>query len=174
MSEGVEWTLHCCLTLGWLGSDDPVSTARLAATFELPQAYLNKRLQALVHAGVLTSAPGVRGGFRLARPPEKITVMEVVAAVEGRESAFHCTEIRRRGAGADRPPEDFSRQCVITTTMRRAEMAWRRELAAQTLADLMAMAPGAAADRTLHWFGRAGGRTDRTPGRRAIKGNTDV
>jgi Rrf2 family protein len=157
MSEGVEWTLHCCLTLGWLDSDAPVSTARLAATFELPPPYLNKRLQALVRAGVLTSTPGVRGGFRLARPPADITVMDVVAAIEGRESAFHCTEIRRRGAGVGRPAEEFSRQCVVTTAIRRAEMVWRRELAARSLADLMATAPAAAVDRTRHWFQRVDG-----------------
>lgn len=156
MSEGVEWTLHCCLTLGWLDTDKPVSTAKLAATFELPPAYLNKRLQALVRAGILTSTPGVRGGFRLARSPEKITLMEVVAAIEGRENAFRCTDIRKRGAGAERPAHEFQRQCVITTAMRKAELAWRRELASQTLADMMAAAPQAAAERTRDWFERVG------------------
>ena len=156
MSEGVEWTLHCCVTLGWLDTDKPVSTAKLAATFELPPAYLNKRLQALVRAGILASTPGVRGGFRLARPPEKITLMEVVAAIEGRENAFRCTDIRRRGAGAERPAHEFQRQCVITTAMRKAELAWRRELASQTLADMMVAAPPAAAERTRNWFERVG------------------
>jgi Rrf2 family protein len=156
MSEGVEWTLHCCLTLGWLDTDKPVSTAKLAATFELPPAYLNKRLQALVRAGILASTPGVRGGFRLARPPEKITLMEVVAAIEGTENAFRCTDIRKRGAGAERPAYEFQRQCVITTAMRKAELAWRRELASQTLADMMAAAPQAAAERTRDWFERVG------------------
>jgi Rrf2 family protein len=156
LSEGVEWTLHCCLTLGWLDSDKPVSTAKLAATFELPPAYLNKRLQALVRAGILASTPGVRGGFRLARPPEKVTLMEIVAAIEGPENAFRCTEIRRRGAGAERPAHEFQRQCVITTAMRKAELAWRRELASQTLADMMATAPQAAVARTRDWFERVG------------------
>jgi Rrf2 family protein len=156
LSEGVEWTLHCCVTLGWLDTDKPVSTAKLAATFDLPPAYLNKRLQALVRAGILTSTPGARGGFRLARPPEKITLMEVVAAIEGRENAFRCTDIRRRGAGAERPAHEFQRQCVITTAMRKAELAWRRELASQTLADMMATAPQAAVERTRSWFERVG------------------
>jgi Rrf2 family protein len=155
LGEGVEWSLHCLLTLGWLGSDEPVSTARLAGIFELPPAYLNKRLQTLVRAGVLSSTPGARGGFRLARSPEKITVMEVVAAIEGPEYAFRCTEIRQRGAGKDRP-QDFQRQCVITTAMRKAELAWRRELASQTLADLLAAAPDAAAERTRDWFAHIG------------------
>ena len=154
LGEGVEWSLHCCLTLGWLGSDEPVSTAKLAAVFDLPPAYLNKRLQALVHAGVLSSTPGARGGFRLARPPENITLMEVVAAIEGAEYAFRCTEIRQRGAGADRPAHEFGQQCVITTAMRKAELAWRRELASRTLADMLAAAPTAAAERTREWFAR--------------------
>jgi Rrf2 family protein len=154
MSEGVEWTLHCLLTLGWLETDEPVSTAKLAATFELPPAYLNKRLQALARAGILSSTPGARGGFRLARPPSEITLMEVIAAIEGREGAFHCTEIRQRGAGADRPRQEFARQCVVTTAIRKAELAWRRVLAGQTLADIMAAAPSAAPERTKCWFER--------------------
>jgi Rrf2 family protein len=152
MSEGVEWALHCCLTLGWLAIERPVPTAKLAATFELPTAYLNKHLQALVRADVLVSSAGARGGFRLARPPEEITVLEIVTAIEGREAAFRCTDIRRRGAGSGSDPQAFARQCAVTTAMRTAELAWRRALASQTLADLMAAAPIAAAERTRNWF----------------------
>jgi DNA-binding IscR family transcriptional regulator len=82
--------------------------------------------------------------------------MEVVAAIEGTENAFRCTNIRQRGAGAERPAHEFQRQCVITTAMRKAELAWRRELASQTLADMMAKAPQAAVERTRSWFERVG------------------
>jgi len=156
MSEGVEWSLHCCLTLCWIETDRPAPAAKLAAIFDLPAPYLNKRLQALVRGGVLVSTPGVHGGFRLARPPEKITLMDVVTAIEGAEPAFRCTEIRQRGAGADRPDHEFQRQCVVTTAMRKAELAWRRELAGQTVADLVASAPSCAAERTRSWYAAAG------------------
>ncbi|WP_406476178.1 RrF2 family transcriptional regulator [Streptomyces platensis] len=152
MSEGVEWGLHCCVTLAWLEGDGPVSTARLAASFELPAAYLNKRLQSLVRAGILSSTPGARGGFQLARSPERITLMDVVAAIEGADDVFRCTEIRRRGAGAAASGRAFGRPCGIATAMRKAELAWRRELAAQTLADVMAGTPASAAERTRRWF----------------------
>src|SRR5512139_1157029 len=138
MNEGVEWAAHCCLLLDWLGPDRPLPTARLAAAFELPPAYLNKQLQALVRAGLLTSTAGARGGFRLARPLEKITMMDVVAAIEGPDDAFTCTEIRRRGTGAEDPDRAFAKPCAIATAMRTAEMQWRRALAAQTLADVQA------------------------------------
>jgi len=135
MSEGVEWALHECLNLTWLEPGEAVTAARLAKFYELPAAYLNKQLQALARAGILESTPGPRGGFRLARRPEDITVMDVVAAIEGPESAFRCRELVRRGPG-DHEGVDYRKTCSISQTMRRAELAWRRELAAVTLADL--------------------------------------
>jgi len=152
MSEGVEWALHCCLTLAWLGRDDAaVPTSRLAAAFELPPAYLNKCLQLLVKAGILASSAGVKGGFRLARAPQQITLLEVVTAIEGPEPAFRCTEIRQGGAGATAAPGEFARPCGIAAAMHRAEAAWRRELAAQTVADLLRAAPPTASERLRCW-----------------------
>ncbi len=140
MSEGVEWALHVLLTLDWLGDDEPVSTARLADSHELPPAYLNKQLQLLVRAGVLESLPGARGGFRLARDPCAITVLDVVVAIDGADDAFQCTEIRQRGMGREMPRSAFAAPCAVHAAMRRADLAWRRELAAQTLADIRAAA----------------------------------
>jgi Rrf2 family protein len=140
MNQGVEWAVHVLLSLAWVDDGEPVSTAALAASYELPQAYLNKQLQALVKAGLLESLPGARGGFRLARPAAKITLMDVVTAVDGPEPAFQCTEIRKQGMGATAPKGTFRKPCAVTTAMRRAELAWRQSLAAQTIADVRAEA----------------------------------
>lgn len=154
MSEGVEWALHSCLNLAWIGPERAVTAARLAAYHELPAAYLNKQLQALVRAGIVTSVSGPRGGFRLARALDRITLMDVVAAVEGPDEAFRCTEIRQQGPGAGSrartPPSAPS-----CGAMGRADMAWRRELMAQTLDDVRQRAElqaPAAPDRLRHWF----------------------
>jgi Rrf2 family protein len=144
MSEGVEWAVHSCLVLAWLGDAQPVSTGRLAATFELPPAYLNKQLQALSKAGIVTSTPGPRGGFRLARPAEGISLLDVVTAIEGPEEAFRCQEIRQRGVGASVPKKEFREQCAVAAAMRTADVAWRRALAEQSLADVRASADRAA------------------------------
>jgi len=151
MGEGVEWALHCCLTLAWLGDSEAVPASKLAAAFDLPPAYLNKCLQSLVRAGILTSTAGAKGGFRLAKPAEVITLLDVVTAIEGPGAAFRCTEIRRRGAGAGVPPREYLRPCGIAAAMHRAEAAWRRELASQTIADMSATAPASAADRMRCW-----------------------
>lgn len=135
MSEGVEWALHSCVNLAWSGPDRAVSAARLAAWHDLPAAYLNKQLQALARAGIVTSAPGPRGGFKLARPLAAISLMDVVAAVEGPEEAFRCAEIRRQGPGAGEPSADAA-DCAIAHAMTRAELVWRRALAAQNLDEI--------------------------------------
>ncbi|MET8865435.1 Rrf2 family transcriptional regulator [Nonomuraea sp. NPDC004580] len=154
MGEGVEWGLHCCLALAWLEDEAPIPTGKLAELFELPPVYLKKRLQDLVRAGILASVPGVKGGFRLARAPERITLLEVVAAIEGRDEAFRCTEIRQKGAGAEEPPTAFAKPCGVVIAMRRAELAWRRELAAQTVADLMREAAPSAPGRFRRHYAR--------------------
>ncbi|HSV80847.1 MAG TPA: Rrf2 family transcriptional regulator [Ramlibacter sp.] len=150
MSEMVEWALHCCLALAWIGPQEPVPATRLAAKFGVPPAYLGKCLQALARAGILTSTAGAKGGFRLTRAPENISVLEVVQAVDGSEPAFRCTEIRQQGEGAA-PARECRRPCAIAATMKQAEMAWRRELSSRSLADLMADAPPTAAVRTVSW-----------------------
>ena len=154
MGRGVEWAVHCCLNLAWVGPDDAVTVTRLAAFYELPVAYLNKQVQALVRAGIASSVPGPRGGFRLARPPDRISLLDVVTAIEGPDPAFRCAEIRQQGPfGGD--PEGLTGRCLVDQAMRHAELAWRRELANRTLASLTEAvqrdAPGVP-DRARRWF----------------------
>ena len=53
----------------------------LAARTKVPRRYLNKVLQDLVQAGLVTSQSGPGGGYALAVPPEKVTILDVVNAV---------------------------------------------------------------------------------------------
>lgn len=154
MSEGVEWGMHCCLTLAWLENetDAAIPTATLAAAFDLPAHYLNKFLQALVRAGILTSTAGPKGGFRLARRPEKISLLDVVNAIEGKEEAFRCSEIRRRGAGTSAKAGEFDRPCGIAVAMKKADQAWRSALAAQSIRDLMGPRSATGAARMQCWY----------------------
>ncbi|MFC8797699.1 RrF2 family transcriptional regulator [Promicromonospora sp. NPDC057138] len=138
LNQGVEWALHTCLNLGWIeeaGDVGAAPTARLADFYDLPPAYLNKQLQALVREGILSSTPGPRGGFRLARRLEDITVLDVVVAIEGRAGAFDCAQILRSGPGGD-AGTNYRESCLISQTMTKADLAWRKELASETLADI--------------------------------------
>lgn len=56
----------------------------------IPAPFLSKILRDLVHAGLLVSVPGARGGFRLGKPAAAITVREVYESVEGPLSLIDC------------------------------------------------------------------------------------
>jgi Rrf2 family protein len=136
ISDGVEWGVHCGVLLGFLPPDASLPTARLAEYHGVPAAYLAKHLQAMSRAGLLESVQGPGGGYRLARPPSDICVLDVVEAIDGVEPAFRCAEIRRRGPAA-RPAREYRVPCAIHAAMDQADAAWRNELRGVSLADLM-------------------------------------
>lgn len=136
MGEPVEWSLHCTTVLALLPPDGALPASKLAEFHGVPAAYLAKALQSLSRAGIVESVPGRNGGYRLGRPPADITLLDVVDAVEGHESSFRCTEIRKRGP-ARVSPRLYSPVCAIAETMYRADEAWRAELRKTTVADLL-------------------------------------
>lgn len=138
MSSGVEWSVHCCSMLSFLGPDHALPAAKLAEFHGVPAPYLTKHLQSLVQAGVCESVPGPRGGFRLARPAAEISLLDVTLAVDGDSHAFACSEIRQRGPAALDDSSCYVEPCGIAQAMWRAEAAWRRELDAVSIADITA------------------------------------
>ncbi len=60
-----------------------IQSQDVAKKYNIPLEYLLKILQQLVMANILRSKRGPRGGFNLARPATKITMLDVVEAVEG-------------------------------------------------------------------------------------------
>lgn len=64
--------------------DGPVPISAVAERRGIPVQFLEQLFSTLRRDGLLISQRGVNGGFRLARPPEEITVLEVVQALDGR------------------------------------------------------------------------------------------
>jgi Rrf2 family protein len=156
LSEGIEWGIHCATILGGLTPGATLPGKALAEFHGVSESYLLKHLKALTAANLLESVPGPRGGYRLARAPERITLLDVVQAIDGKEPAFRCTEIRQRGPVAGHRSA-YRRPCTINAAMLRAEGAWRAELARTTLADINRGVvenanPGALA-RGAQWLG---------------------
>lgn len=147
LPTSTEWVLHCATTLAQLEPHSSASTTQLSEYFDLPHAYLAKQLKALVKAGVLSATTGPRGGFRLARPADEISLLDIVEAVDGGAPPYECREIRQQGRGA-LPPEDCRHTCVLAAKMAEAHQAWRASLSSVTLADILGEIPASAPART--------------------------
>jgi len=135
LKNQVEWALHCCAILAGLGPDRHLATRDLAQLHGVPKEYLSKALQALSQAGIVEGTLGPSGGYRLARAAGAISFLDIVEAVEGRQSSFVCTEIRKNNPC--RPSQMCDdRPCAIARVMWAADEAWRKSLRGVTLADL--------------------------------------
>ncbi len=81
LSQTVEYALRAVVFLaGQRGA--PQTNEQISEATKVPAAYLSKVLQSLGRAGVVHAQRGVHGGFSLARSADKLTVLEVVNAVE--------------------------------------------------------------------------------------------
>ena len=78
-SYGVMATTH----IAEREKDSPIPGQNIAQSCSIPPGHLLKVLQQLVKARILTSERGPSGGFSLRRTPSKISLQEIIEAIEG-------------------------------------------------------------------------------------------
>jgi Rrf2 family protein len=83
LTRGCVYALRALEYVASRGDGGPVTARHIAEERGLPGDFLSKALQPLVRAGLLRSEKGPNGGFRLARPASRISLLEVVEAVDG-------------------------------------------------------------------------------------------
>lgn len=111
------------------GPGERFSTTWLADRRGLPPATVSKILKQLVHAGLLESHRGSKGGYSLARPAEEISIAEVVRAIEGPIALTDCIE----GGGQ---ACQYSPHCVISSNWSRINDAFHRALEGVSIKDM--------------------------------------
>lgn len=137
LGDGVEAALHCAVVLAGLPKGKVLSGRDLAALHGLSESYLLKHLRALTAASVTEAVPGPKGGYRLRRSAEKISMLDVVEAVDGQGPAYICREIRQKGDVTTNARCAYKKDCFIKRRMLEAEALWREALRGQTLQDLL-------------------------------------
>lgn len=112
--------------------DAAFSTADLAGEFGLSRHHLTKIMQQLARAGVVRTRRGSGGGAILARPPEEVSVGEVVRILEAGQSLVDCLGAEGRCS--------LDGRCRLKARLRLAEQAFLRQLDQTSLAEI-ALAP---------------------------------
>ena len=138
-SAGVEYGIHCLAFLvDELGDSREASVRDLAELQGVPQEYLAKVFTKLAKARLVVATEGVRGGFKLARPADEISVLDIVTAIDGPKKIFDCREIRERCTLFDGSPPGWATEgtCAIHAVMLNAQKRMEEALAQQTILDL--------------------------------------
>lgn len=83
LSSRSEYGIRALLELAQRRGQGPIQSREIAERQEIPDAYLNQLLLTLRKAGIVQSVRGPAGGHLLARPPERVTLAEVIGVLEG-------------------------------------------------------------------------------------------
>jgi Rrf2 family protein len=114
-SKATNYALHTMFYLMAFTPDKPVGVQQLADRQDVSPTYLSKILTKLVKAGLIESASGANGGYRLRGRKEDISFLDIIHAVEGTASLFEC-------CGSE------DSRCMIHQVMLQAEEAMERQL----------------------------------------------
>lgn len=140
ISTKSQYGLRALIEIATAGGD-PVPLKNVAQRQEISQHYLEQIAASLRRAGFIRSVRGARGGYRLARPPERITAWEVVQAMEGSLSPVNCLD--------DPTACGFTGSCATEGLWRRVDTAVHSVLAGTTLNDLLQQASLVQAGRLM-------------------------
>ncbi|WP_159887328.1 RrF2 family transcriptional regulator [Paenibacillus puerhi] len=127
-SKATNYALHTMLILVAASPGKPVGVQQLAEFQKVSPTYLSEILTKLVKAGMIESASGAQGGYRVSRAKDQISFLDIIQAIEGTASLFECD------SGHD--PD-----CLIRQVMLEAERQMEQHLKRTTIAELAKKAP---------------------------------
>lgn len=135
-----DYAVRAMLALARGSREGLLSARRISDAMTIPVRFLPQVLSDLQRAGLVEAAPGRAGGYRLARAPESISLLEVIEAVEGDSRRQSCV-LRGGPCGRDGT-------CDVHDVFYSGQEALRGTFARASLAELAAPATAAALDAT--------------------------
>ena len=131
-----EYGVRLLIQLGRQEPGHPMSLKAVAEAESLPLAYLERIAALLKKAGFIEATRGAHGGYRLARPPEEITMDAVVLALEGAIAPMDCFVDDREGRVLCSHHAD-GEACSTKLLWTRVQVGVIRSLQRTTLAELV-------------------------------------
>ncbi len=132
VSATEDYGLRCLLQVAFHEGRQPMNTPEIARREELGPEHVGLLMQKLRLGGLVTSTRGAAGGYRLARPANEISVLEVIIVVGG---DFFPREFCECHSGRRRDCVHVT-DCSIRALWRTVEASLRKVLQGITLADL--------------------------------------
>lgn len=119
-SKSTDYALHALIHLASTERRQNVGIKPLSTMLGVSESYLSKIMSKLRQDGIVRAVPGVNGGYELARPADRITFLEVIQVIEGRQHLFECSNaeshqhrmLAEEGGGGSGKAEQESVRCV--------------------------------------------------------------
>lgn len=92
ITRQADYALRAMVYLSQLEPNQRAATSHIAEIQHIPPSFLAKIISQLSIAGLIHTSRGARGGVSLARPPEGISVLEVVEAIDGPIALNECSQ----------------------------------------------------------------------------------
>jgi Rrf2 family iron-sulfur cluster assembly transcriptional regulator len=128
LNKAGEYAVRCVMHLAAKGNGKVISRREVARAMEIPEPFLAKIARQLTLAGILRVTQGSRGGYRLARDPEELTLLDVVEAMMGE---IHLNECLCRPRSCKRSPT-----CPTHRVWKQANQQLRSTLRNATIAQI--------------------------------------
>lgn len=139
ISRHTDYAARIVLHLALEGEGARVTARAIARQRLIPPAFIRRIVSRLSAAGILHTSRGNGGGITLARPPARISLLDVVVAMEGAVSLNLCTAEPRECP--------LSENCAVRQSWVGATRALERHLASRTFAALARPVPRRRAPR---------------------------
>ena len=88
--QDTEYAMRALVHLAVNGEEKQIAAKELAKSRNVPEDFMYKILHKLTRVGLTTCRLGYHGGFKLARSPREITLLQVVAAIQGPITVKKC------------------------------------------------------------------------------------
>jgi Rrf2 family protein len=129
ITRQADYALRAMLYLARLDADSRAATSQIAEEQLIPPSFLAKIISQLSIAGLIHTSRGARGGVTLARPPEEVTLLEVIEAIDGPIALNQCT-LSKNGC-------PFQENCPIHPVWCDAQSELVNKLSSTTFATLI-------------------------------------
>lgn len=124
-----------CLLIMIAHSDEktPLKSYNISKSLGVSDSYLKKIIRQLVVAGLITSEAGKKGGVSLKKSPDKITLLDIFEAIEGKEPFARATGLVERVFLNELKEVKEQKQAMILEAFNKAEKSYKEKLKKITL-----------------------------------------
>jgi Rrf2 family protein len=135
LTRRTDYAIRTVICLGRDVTGEAIPAPRIAEAMGIPARFLAQVMQDLVRAGIVDARLGRDGGYRLARPLDELSMLDIIQAVEGEAATQRrrCV-LRSASCDADRP-------CDVHAFFAAAQDALLAELAGPTVRDVLDQGP---------------------------------